>query len=76
MGIVNLDVLGDNPGKWMIHCHNACHLDTGMMRCLNCAWDRPTARGIGRSCVSLRTLTLLHPRYPWRLYILLTDNNR
>ena len=24
------DVQADNPGWWMIHCHNAFHLEAGM----------------------------------------------
>ena len=27
---VSVDVQADNPGQWMIHCHNACHLEAGM----------------------------------------------
>jgi multicopper oxidase len=28
----------DNPGQWMVHCHNAYHLEAGMMR--NLAYTR------------------------------------
>jgi FtsP/CotA-like multicopper oxidase with cupredoxin domain len=31
MGGVNVDLVADNPGKWMVHCHNAYHAETGMM---------------------------------------------
>jgi len=31
MGTVTLDLDADNPGRWMIHCHNAYHAATGMM---------------------------------------------
>ena len=31
MGGVNVDFQADNPGKWMIHCHNAYHAEAGMM---------------------------------------------
>ena len=24
------DIVCDNPGRWMLHCHNAYHLDAGM----------------------------------------------
>jgi len=24
----------DNPGRWMIHCHNAYHAESGMMTML------------------------------------------
>jgi multicopper oxidase len=27
----DVDVLADNPGRWMLHCHNAFHMDAGMM---------------------------------------------
>ncbi len=31
MGGVNVDFAATNPGKWMIHCHNAYHAEAGMM---------------------------------------------
>lgn len=31
MGGVDVDLLADNPGRWMIHCHNAYHAEAGMM---------------------------------------------
>ncbi len=31
MGGVNVDFQAQNPGKWMIHCHNAYHAEAGMM---------------------------------------------
>jgi multicopper oxidase len=31
MRAVEVDLLADNPGKWMIHCHNAYHAEAGMM---------------------------------------------
>lgn len=31
MGKVDVDLLADNPGRWMIHCHNAYHAEAGMM---------------------------------------------
>ena len=31
MGGLDVDVLADNPGRWMIHCHNAYHMEAGMM---------------------------------------------
>jgi len=30
MESVEIDVLADNPGQWMLHCHNTYHLETGM----------------------------------------------
>ena len=29
---VQLDLLADNPGEWMFHCHNLYHQSAGMMR--------------------------------------------
>ena len=31
MGRIDVDLLADNPGNWMIHCHNAYHAEAGMM---------------------------------------------
>lgn len=31
MGGVNVDFLATNPGRWMLHCHNAYHAEAGMM---------------------------------------------
>jgi FtsP/CotA-like multicopper oxidase with cupredoxin domain len=31
MGGVDVDLVADNPGQWMVHCHNAYHAETGMM---------------------------------------------
>ena len=31
MGGVNVDFLAKNPGKWLVHCHNAYHAEAGMM---------------------------------------------
>jgi FtsP/CotA-like multicopper oxidase with cupredoxin domain len=31
MGGVDVDLAADNPGSWMVHCHNAYHADAGMM---------------------------------------------
>jgi FtsP/CotA-like multicopper oxidase with cupredoxin domain len=31
MGQVAIDLLADNPGRWMVHCHNAYHAEAGMM---------------------------------------------
>jgi len=31
---VHCDFLADNPGRWMVHCHNAYHAEVGMMRLL------------------------------------------
>ena len=37
MGAVNVDLVADNPGKWMVHCHNAYHAEAGMMTRLDYA---------------------------------------
>ena len=31
MQTVEIDVRADNPGRWMLHCHNAFHMESGMM---------------------------------------------
>jgi FtsP/CotA-like multicopper oxidase with cupredoxin domain len=31
---VTCDFDGDNPGQWMVHCHNVYHQESGMMRTL------------------------------------------
>lgn len=31
MSRVTVDVVADNPGVWMLHCHNAYHAEAGMM---------------------------------------------
>lgn len=31
MGSLSIDLLADNPGQWMIHCHNIYHAEAGMM---------------------------------------------
>jgi FtsP/CotA-like multicopper oxidase with cupredoxin domain len=31
MGAIDVDLLADNPGRWMVHCHNAYHAEAGMM---------------------------------------------
>jgi multicopper oxidase len=30
MTSVEVDIAADNPGQWMLHCHNTYHLETGM----------------------------------------------
>ena len=35
MRSVAVDLIADNPGDWMLHCHNAYHMDAGMMTQLN-----------------------------------------
>jgi len=37
MGGVSVDLAADNPGSWMVHCHNAYHADAGMMTRLDYA---------------------------------------
>jgi FtsP/CotA-like multicopper oxidase with cupredoxin domain len=31
MAGLEVDLLADNPGRWMVHCHNAYHAEAGMM---------------------------------------------
>jgi FtsP/CotA-like multicopper oxidase with cupredoxin domain len=31
MGQVVVDLVADNPGRWMVHCHNGYHAEAGMM---------------------------------------------
>ncbi|HET7305012.1 MAG TPA: multicopper oxidase family protein [Segeticoccus sp.] len=31
MHAVSVDLQADNPGDWMLHCHNGYHMDAGMM---------------------------------------------
>jgi FtsP/CotA-like multicopper oxidase with cupredoxin domain len=40
---LSVDVLADNPGEWMFHCHNLYHQEQGMMGTLG--YGKPPARG-------------------------------
>jgi len=31
MRSLSVDFDADNPGRWMLHCHNAYHAEVGMM---------------------------------------------
>ncbi|MBI4939575.1 MAG: multicopper oxidase family protein [Actinobacteria bacterium] len=31
MGGIDVDLIADNPGRWMVHCHNTYHAVAGMM---------------------------------------------
>jgi FtsP/CotA-like multicopper oxidase with cupredoxin domain len=35
MTAVAVDIAADNPGQWMLHCHNTYHLETGMATVLS-----------------------------------------
>jgi multicopper oxidase len=35
MGAVEIDIEADNPGQWMLHCHNTYHFETGMATLLS-----------------------------------------
>jgi multicopper oxidase len=35
MRMLTVDVVADNPGEWMLHCHNAYHQEAGMMTSLS-----------------------------------------
>jgi FtsP/CotA-like multicopper oxidase with cupredoxin domain len=30
-----VDFAADNPGRWMVHCHNLYHAEAGMMTLLS-----------------------------------------
>ena len=32
---IAVDFAGDNPGQWLVHCHNIYHMQTGMMTTLS-----------------------------------------
>jgi len=32
---LTVDMVADNPGEWMLHCHNTYHQEAGMMTSLN-----------------------------------------
>lgn len=35
MSTVTIDIEGDNPGQWMLHCHNTYHFEMGMATTLS-----------------------------------------
>jgi multicopper oxidase len=35
MQMLTIDLVADNPGVWMLHCHNAYHIEAGMMTSLD-----------------------------------------
>jgi FtsP/CotA-like multicopper oxidase with cupredoxin domain len=35
MSAVEIDIAADNPGQWMLHCHNTYHLEMGMATVLS-----------------------------------------
>ena len=35
MGTVTVDLIADNPGQWVLHCHNIYHAEVGMMTTLS-----------------------------------------
>ena len=40
---LSVEFIADNPGQWMIHCHNNYHQEGGMMLTLSYVTDRPLA---------------------------------
>ena len=38
---LSVEFVADNPGQWMIHCHNNYHQEGGMMLTLSYVTDRP-----------------------------------
>ncbi|HEV3496364.1 MAG TPA: multicopper oxidase family protein [Actinomycetes bacterium] len=52
---LSVEFVADNPGQWMIHCHNNYHQEGGMMLTLSYVTDRPLnaqerASGLGLVC--------------------------
>ena len=37
MGAVDVEFVADNPGRWMLHCHHAYHMEAGMVRVVEVA---------------------------------------
>lgn len=35
MGELSIDLQADNPGQWLVHCHNLYHGELGMMSVLS-----------------------------------------
>ena len=35
MAAVEVDVQADNPGQWLVHCHNVYHQEAGMATVLS-----------------------------------------
>jgi FtsP/CotA-like multicopper oxidase with cupredoxin domain len=35
MSAFEIDIAADNPGQWMLHCHNTYHLEMGMATVLS-----------------------------------------
>jgi len=44
MGAVNVDFAANNPGQWMVHCHNAYHAEAGMMTRLDYTTEEEPAQ--------------------------------
>lgn len=40
MQTIEADLLTDNPGEWMLHCHNIYHAEIGMMTTMRYATMR------------------------------------
>jgi multicopper oxidase len=36
-GVLRLEFIADNPGRWFFHCHNSYHLEAGMARVISYA---------------------------------------
>jgi hypothetical protein len=35
---VDVDFTADNPGRWLLHCRHAYHIETGMIRLVEVTW--------------------------------------
>ena len=44
---VAVEFVADNPGQWMLHCHNLYHQTGGMMTTVAYVGDRPGAGTAG-----------------------------
>jgi FtsP/CotA-like multicopper oxidase with cupredoxin domain len=42
---LSVEFVADNPGQWMIHCHNNYHQEGGMMLTMSYVTDRPLTSG-------------------------------
>lgn len=50
---VSVEFLADNPGQWMVHCHNVYHQQGGMMVTLSYVGDR-SSQALGERAAPVR----------------------
>ena len=53
-----VDLDADNPGHWVVHCHNLYHMEAGMMTSLATWPDRPDSGALTQAGRSPRQLAL------------------